>query len=750
MAKTRPDAPPPGEWLVLADKQELEGSWRRLRGKASLEGSDLLFRADEMDYNEETGDVEARGNIYFKEFEENQEIWADRVVYNVEEERGKFYNIRGKAHTRIDPRPGILHTTNPFYFEGEWAEREGGTYTLFNGFITNCNMPHPWWRLRGPRFVIVPGDHATAYRSMFLVRRFPLFYTPFFYKSLEQMPRRSGFLMPNIGNSSRRGKMVGVAYYWAINRSYDTTYRIQDFTARGLAHTVDFRGKPREGSDFDAVFYGVQDRGLEKNGQTYKAGGASLSLGGKSDLGRGFTARGQLNYLSTLRFRQDFTDSFTEAVFSEVHSVGFVNRNWSSYVFNAVFSRLEEFQRSELEIADPVTGEKSLLADSVILRKMPEVTLSSRDRELVRGPLPVWVSFEGGAGLLYRSQPVFENDRLIDRYETATTMNRLDFQPRLTTALRWREWNLIPSFAVRTTRYGETQAPYQNHFRVIGQNLTRRTTDFSVDLIAPSLARTFERKTWLGEKVRHVIEPRLSFRNTTGVDDFNATIRFDQLDVLSNTRYGQISVVNRLFAKNGGVVSEVFSWELAQRRYFDSTFGGAVTSGRRNVVASAVELTPYAFLNGPRSTSPVVSVFRASPKPGFGVDWRADYDPSTRGVTNSSFNANMRISRFSISAGHSQVHSDPVLSPSANQFQGTLSWANQNGRGWNAAFQAVYDYRQGVMQYAVTQVTYNTDCCGFSVQYRRLGFRNENQFVASFAVANIGSFGTLKKQERLQ
>ena len=216
-----------------------------------------------------------------------------------------------------------------------------------------------------------------------------------------------------------------------------------------------------------------------------------------------------------------------------------------------------------------------------------------------------------------------------------------------------------------------------------------------MDLIAPSLARTFERKTWLGEKVRHVIEPRFSFRNVSGVDDFNATIRFDQLDVLSNTRYGQVSLVNRLFAKNGGVVSEVFSWELAQRRYFDPTFGGAVTSGRRNVVLSAVELTPYAFLDAPRSTSPVVSVFRATPKPGFGVEWRADYDPRTGGVTNSSFNADMRISRFLIRAGHSQVHSDPVLSPSANQFQGTVSLGNQNGRGWNAAFQAIYDYRAG-------------------------------------------------------
>ena len=76
---------------------------------------------------------------------------------------------------------------------------------------------------------------------------------------------------------------------------------------------------------------------------------------------------------------------------------------------------------------------------------------------------------------------------------------------------------------------------------------------------------------------------------------------------------------------------------------------------------------------------------------------------------------------------------------------------NDNRRGWNAAFDAVYDYRIGVMQYATTQVTYNSDCCGFSVQYRRfsLGTLNENQYRIAFTVANIGSFGTLKKQERL-
>jgi LPS-assembly protein len=80
-----------------------------------------------------------------------------------------------------------------------------------------------------------------------------------------------------------------------------------------------------------------------------------------------------------------------------------------------------------------------------------------------------------------------------------------------------------------------------------------------------------------------------------------------------------------------------------------------------------------------------------------------------------------------------------------------VGYGKPSQRGWGTAFNAIYDFRTGTMQFITTQVTYNTDCCGFSVQYRRFGFgtRNENQFRVAFAIANIGTFGTLKKQERL-
>jgi LPS-assembly protein len=721
----RKEIPPAGEWIVRAASQTVEGNWRRLRGSAEMESFDMLFRADELDYNEENGNLEARGNIFFQHFARDERIWADRLEYNTETETGKFYNVRGEARPRIDARPGVLTSTNPFYFQGEWAERVGNKYILHDGFLTNCKVPRPWWRLKGPRFDIVPGDRAIARNSIFYVKKIPIFYTPFFYKSLERVPRRSGLLTPNIGNSSRRGKMLGIGYYWAVNRSYDVTYRIQNFTQRGFAHNVDVRGKPRAGTDFNAIFYGVQDRGYKlESGDRIKQGGVSFYMSGASELGRGFQARGEVNYISSLIFRQAFTESFNEAIFSESHSTGFISRKWSSFTFHAVMARLETFQSAEP-------------GDSIVIRRLPEFEFTSRDRQ-VRKDIPVWVSLTSSVGLLRRTQPLFQTRQFTER---------ADFQPRVMTALRWRDFHLIPSFSVRETHYGESQ----HEGRIAGGNVLRSAREFNVELIAPALARIFDRPTFLGEKLKHVIEPRASFRYVAGVEDFERIVRFDETDLLTNTQEAEFGVINRLFAKRGGAVSEVLSWELWQRRYFDPTFGGAVVEGRRNVVRSAVEMTAYNFVDGSRRVSPVVSVLRATPRPGFGLEWRTDYDTLRGGIVNSGFTADMRLSRYFISAGHNHVRSSRLLTPPANQFRGLIGFGQENRRGWNAGFSAVYDYRVKSLQYVLSQVTYNTDCCGLSVQYRRFSFgaRDEHQFRLAFAVANIGSFGTLKKQERL-
>jgi LPS-assembly protein len=750
----RKDPPPPGIVVVRGIVKTREGEKYHLREQSALETLEYLLEADEIDYDRETGIAEARGAVHFIRYQSGEQLWAKRVDFNLNDKTGTFYEVRGSAYGKIDPRPGILTTGNPFLFQGDWAEKLEDRYILHQGVLTNCEMPSAWWTLRAPTIDIIPNDRALAYKSLLRLKGVPLLYAPVFYKDLSSNARKSGFLTPNFGNSNRRGLMFGLGYFWAINRSYDITYRPQYFTQRGLANTVDFRGKPTANSDFNAFVYGVSDKGLlQDDGTRIKQGGYLISVAGKALLPKGFYARGTFNYLSNFEFRQAFTESFNEAVFSEVNSVALVAKDWSTFHFNTVFTRQENFQ----SIAK---------GDTILIRKLPQVEFDSRDRQLWSGPLPVWVSWETSAGLVRRTQPLFQTRQFV---------HRLDAQPRMMTALHWKGVHLVPALSIRNTYYGSsfrTAAERTTGKEVTGEDLNRLTHDFSVDLILPTLERVYDAPRWMGSKMKHSVEARASYHNVGGVKDFYRIIRFDEMDLLTNTNEIEYSLTNRLWAKSrSGVVRDVLNWEIRQRRFFDPTFGGALMPGQRNVFLSSTELTAYTFLDQARNYSPIVSSLRAQPLPSFGLEWRQDYDPLRGKITNTSLSADARLDQYFFSVGHNRVScvglapfdpaqrdqfcanatSGTVLSPPSNQLRGMVGIGQENHRGWNAGFLAIYDYTTRIMQYANTQLTYNTSCCAFSGQYRRFAFgtRNENQFRLAFVIANIGSFGTLRRQERL-
>jgi LPS-assembly protein len=129
--------------------------------------------------------------------------------------------------------------------------------------------------------------------------------------------------------------------------------------------------------------------------------------------------------------------------------------------------------------------------------------------------------------------------------------------------------------------------------------------------------------------------------------------------------------------KRGNQTSEMLSWQLSFSQYFDPSFGGAVTAldpvtgqPRRNVVLSSLQMTAFAFLDGPRHYSPIVSEFRVAPVSALSLEWRSDYDPLRHRPTNSWLTADWHHSIYSISVGHNLVRSVPQLSPSANQYRG--------------------------------------------------------------------------------
>ena len=81
-----------------------------------------------------------------------------------------------------------------------------------------------------------------------------------------------------------------------------------------------------------------------------------------------------------------------------------------------------------------------------------------------------------------------------------------------------------------------------------------------------------------------------------------------------------------------------------------------------------------------------------------------------------------------------------------------MGYGNFTGKGFNASTGLSYDINSGTLQNQFVQAGYNGGCCGLAVEYRRINLgtvRNENQFRVSFILANLGTFGNFRRQERI-
>ena len=88
-----------------------------------------------------------------------------------------------------------------------------------------------------------------------------------------------------------------------------------------------------------------------------------------------------------------------------------------------------------------------------------------------------------------------------------------------------------------------------------------------------------------------------------------------------------------------------------------------------------------------------------------------------------------------------------------NQCRIGLNYGNMNKQGFSGGVQRGRRMRgSSYIQAATIQTNYNWDCCGIAFQYQRwaLGLvRNENAFRFAFSLTNVGTFGTLKRLQRL-
>ncbi|HXM21121.1 MAG TPA: LPS assembly protein LptD [Terriglobales bacterium] len=762
---------------ISAITQEKSGPIYKLHGKAEIHYGVYVLRADEVTYNAETGESTADGHVALDGGSNDDHLQASHGTYNVRAESGRFENVTGTIGVRMRGTRIMLTSSNPFFFTGKVVEKTGPDhYMVYDGTVTTCELPHPKWQFNANKVVVNVGGTAKIYHSTFGIKGIPILYFPFATLPAERLPRQSGFLIPNIGTSSVKGTILGESLFWAINRSMDAHIGAEYFSARGWAPQGEFRARPSDTSFVDLNFFSVLDRGA--GNPSVNQGGEEVRLNAEGAFGHNFRGVANVDYLSSFVFRLAFNDVFAQAVNSEVKSDAFLSNTTRGFFYNASMQRYQDF-------------ESTTAGDVITILHAPSFEVSSVDRQL--GHSPFYWSYEAAAEGLSRSEPGFS---------TAALVGRFDLNPSLSLPLKFGGWSIRPELSLRDTSYTQQLAAAGSGVRVAGSDpINRRALEGAVEVRPPALSRVFAGE-FMGRKWKHVIEPRVAYSYVTGVNNFSNILRFDERDILTNTNEVEYSLVNRLYTKHrsgqqedcgkpgmpslfiggapvsshipwerqseaaeapcntGSQVREVVTWELAQKYFIDPNFPGALVSGRSNVFASTVDLTGTSFLTAARHLSPLISRLRVQASARTDVEWDVDYDFERGGINTSTVLANYRVGPFTVGGGDAYlqvpgetVGSSVTFSPQLfNQFRLLLGYGHPGKQGFSAATNIGFDAKLGFLQYAAVQTTYNWDCCGVSMEFRRFALgsvRNENQYRFTFALANLGSLGNLRRAEKL-
>jgi LPS-assembly protein len=708
-----------------ATQQRKEGDRYIADGDVEVRYLDARLRADHIEYDSKSYDIIARGHVIFDY--NTQHIEGLEARYNIRSDQGVFLHVHGAITVPRRPNPNVLFSTNPISFEGAEVDRVAEqTYVFKKTWLTICMPNRPLWKFYSVRSTLRVNDKVVLVRANFRLLKVPLLYLPYASIPASQRVRQSGFLLPEVANNTVNGFVLGDSYYWAPTDWMDAEIGAQSLSKRGWGQSFDLRAVPANSMNLNLHYYGVEDRGLPSgDGIRIPEGGSEAHLLFTSSLPYGWRGVADVNYLSSLTFRLAFATTFNEATISEEHSDAFATNNFRGFSLNVAALNYQDFLN-----AQPQT--------SIVLRSAPEVRFSSMDRSFWN-KLPVYFGFDSVSGAVRRSDTLIDTGQLVQRSE---------FAPRMTLPLHWGYWLGVNSTAgFRITDYGQQLV----NGSPVTQGLLRTDGEFSVELRPPSLERI-----WGSGKTRwkHAIEPRIVYNYVTGIQDFSRIIRFDQDDTITNTSELESGVTQRLFRKTGdGQAEEFLTWRIAAKYYFDPTFGGALIPGQRNIFAALDSITPFAFADQPRRWSPIVNDLKINYSARYDVQLEADYDTLPKRLSAYGVIGTLHPFRQSfLSLAQFRLHSDTVLQPQQNQIRLTAGWGQMNRKGWNTATSFAYDTIQHSLQYEVVQASYNGSCCGISFEYRRLALgplRNDNEFRAALLIANIGTFGTLRRQERV-
>jgi len=535
------------------------------RGAVDIEYKGMDLQADYVEYNLETADVKARGNVAVEDG--SSILFCEELELNLRTRTGII-------------RQGELFLEPTYYLTGVELRRLGfDRYKVIDGYYTACQAESPAWTVKSKEADAQVGGFLTAKGSSLRIKKVPVFYSPYLLFPLKK-DRSTGFLMPRIGYSKRKGLRWQQPFFWAMSDYSDLTL-IPDYQGeRGLGMEANLNYLTSEEGFGSANLYYISTKSKSRRnegGDAKRKKRWSFLFFQKEELEDGMRFAAKLDVNSDHNFDRDFGEDYGQSSKNsdiKLDSYIALSKSWEKafYKFNAGRSqdRIKSFPKKKGsgtngKFSDVITDKTYQYLPSLEFVALEQPVFGNdgiiKGLEKLDRYLPLKFRLDSSFASIRSKSKSKEyakrgGKKLVENFDEV----RLDFHPEIIVPLNIKEiLSVRTKVGFRETFYSNRSDGKRSPTRINQGDGTLRKVNLSgnsdstremynVEIDAEGPKAYAEVNTDIGnmEKIKHVIQPSVKYVYVPEVSQ-DSIFQADEDDFIAGREYLRWNLENSFF-----------------------------------------------------------------------------------------------------------------------------------------------------------------------------------------------------------
>ncbi|HLD10419.1 MAG TPA: LPS-assembly protein LptD, partial [Methylophilaceae bacterium] len=736
----------PGIVIIEGDRLQvyLNRKYKSI-GNAALHRNNQDIYGDSIEYDTQDEELHVVGNTRIET--KTISLWGQELHLKLDDGTGEMtdasFRIKGQvtslpqtsttkttsAHDdNLDANAALTETTEPLTSQNiedgaslaptlkrqQNASRGDAKTILFEGQdkkrlkdarYTTCAADSDDWYIKAKEIEL--NDYTksgTAWNARVEFKGVPLLYTPWISFSLLNQ-RKSGFLAPTVGTTSRSGFEVLVPYYWNFSPNLDATFAARYLSKRGTQMQGEMRYLGETYSGIDNIEYLPND---DLSGQNrYYA-----NLKHQQSFSNGWSAGYHLEKVSDDQYFSDLSTRITTTSRVNLAQQGTISYSDDVWSFSGLVQRFQTLD----DVSFPY-------------ERLPQLTLTAdKDWGIVNTNLySQWVNFDRNP-----DAPITLRTVSGGVLTTSVTGSRLTAYPSVSVPFAKPYGYITPKFGIHYTDYGLNNRAFTNLDKdgVITdtgeyESATRTLPIFSLDS-----GLYFDRDMRVVKNhYTQTLEPRLYYVYIPNRDQDNLPV-FDSAD--SDLNLGTLFLENQ-FTGNDRVNNANQLSLAVTTRMIDSKTGEqrlAATLGQRFYFTDQKVSIPGAALRT-GNNSDIVAAVTARLTNHWNVDAAWQYDTDSSNTVKSNIGA-----RFNPEPGKVLNLSYRYTEDSLEQINVSGQWPF--GRGWYGMGRWNYSIREHNPIEGLAGIEYDAGCWQARTVLQQVSTATANSNYAIFFQLELG------------